>query len=158
MNSRKKFTLESSDQLFRSKHGYYWLASAWFILILWAYLQSSYTVLVGPLVITALVLISSSKYFKKKIDIVVSDDALSIHESGAMLWKTSLRDVKSIDLEEKSFFQLGARKALIIRNSKNDSFYQALDGMSFGKLETLEVINELRKLSNNNAEQKHSPG
>ncbi|MBW9260852.1 MAG: hypothetical protein K1564_04685 [Candidatus Thiodiazotropha sp. (ex. Lucinisca nassula)] len=151
MDSRKIFTLESSNELFRSKQGYYWFAGTWFALMLWAYLQSSFTVLVGPVVITIIVLIASSKYLKQKIDIVISDDALSIHENGATLWRTSLRDITSIDLEEKSFFQLGARKALIIRNSKNDSFYQALDGMNFGKFEAFEVINELRALSNKNA-------
>jgi hypothetical protein len=151
MDSRKKYTLESSNDLFRRKQGYYWFVGSWFVLIVWAYLQSSYAMLAGPLVVTILVLLSSSKYLKKKVDLVVSDDALSIHEGGAVLWRTSLRDITSIDLEEKSFFQLGARKALIIRNRENDSYYQALDGMSFGKLETIEVVNELRALINGNA-------
>jgi hypothetical protein len=151
MDSRRKFTLESSKDLFRSKSSYYGFVGIWLVLIVWAYLQSSFTVLAGPLVITILVLLTSSKYLKKKIDIVVSDEALSIHESGATLWTVYLRDITSIDLEEKSFFQLGARKALIIRKGKNDSFYQALDGMSFGNFETIEVINELRALSDKNA-------
>jgi hypothetical protein len=151
MDSRIIFTLESSNELFRSKLGYYIFSGTWLVLILWAYLHSSYTVLVGPLVITIIVLLSSSKYLRKKIDIIVSNDALSIHERGATLWKVSLRDISSIDLEEKSLFQFGARKALIIRSRKNDSFYQALDGMNFGEFETFEVINELRALSNKNA-------
>ncbi|MET0069187.1 MAG: hypothetical protein ABW096_04055 [Candidatus Thiodiazotropha sp.] len=151
MNSRKTYTLESSIKLFNSKQGYYSLVGTWLVLLLWAYQQSSYTVLVGPLVITIIILLAATKYFKKKIDIVITDDTLSIHEGDATLWVTLLRDITSIDYEKKSLFQLGARKAMIIRNSKKDSYYLALDGMSFKKLDNEEVINELKSLYSNNA-------
>ncbi len=60
-------------------------------------------------------------------------------------------DITSVDYEEKGIFQLGARQAMIIRNSKNDSYYQALDGMSFENLEIPEAIEELKALIGNNA-------
>lgn len=150
MDNHKTYTLESCNRSFRNKYGYYSLVGTWLVLLVWAYQQSSYTVLVGPLVITILILIPT-KYLKKKIDIIISGDTLSIHEGNATLWATLLRDITSIDYEEKGMFQLGARKAIIIRNSKHDSYYQALDGMCFGKLETYEVISELKALSSKNA-------
>jgi hypothetical protein len=148
MCSHKTYTLESSNKSIRSKQGYYALVGTWLVLLVWAYQQSSYTALLAPLLTTILILITTPKHLKKKIDIVISDDTLSIHEGNATLWVTLLRDITSIDYEEKGIFQLGARKSIIIRNSKNDSYYQALDGMSFGKSEISEVINELKALSN----------
>jgi hypothetical protein len=151
MENHTTYTLESCNQSFRSKQGYYSLVGIWLAFLVGAYQQSSYTVLLGPLIITILILIPTPKYLRKKIDIVISGDTLSIHEGNATLWVTLLRDITSIDYEEKSIFQLGARKAIIIRNSKNDSYYQALDGMCFGMLGTSEVINKLKALSNKNA-------
>jgi hypothetical protein len=146
----KTYTLESYNELVNSKQVYYMLIGSWFaLLMIWALLEASFMVLVGPLVVTILVLFPTPKYLKRKINIVISDDTLSIHEGDATLWVTLLRDITSIEYVERSLFQLGARKSIIIRNNKDDSYYQALDGMSFDSLEISDVINELKDLVNN---------
>lgn len=146
-----KYTLEYSVKVALVKRDYYWIAGSWLALLVWAYVQSSYTLLIPPLVVTILVLLPVPGFLKKTIDIVVSDDALSIHSSEAVLWTTALRDITSIELEERGVFPHGVRKAMIIRNSQDDSYYLSLNGGSFGKRDVSEVIRDLNAMWKNSS-------
>ena len=146
--NNKTYTLKTSNELYNNKQGYYSLAFMIIIIFIWAFIKASYTILIGPILITLIILIPTPEFLKRRLDIVISDEILSIKEGGATLWATPLQDIISIDYETKGIFQLGARKAMIIRNNKNDSYYQSLDGLSFGKLKHEEVISDIKSLCN----------
>ena len=116
---------------------------AWAIVLAFAIYQTSVTILIPPLLVTFFMLISDSRGPSIISEIVIQDGVLTIQKSDAVLWSTPQSEIKSIEIEEKGLFQLGARKALVIRTIKNDSYYQSLDGVSAKGYEITEMIDEI---------------
>ncbi|MCG8489808.1 MAG: hypothetical protein MI756_20225 [Chromatiales bacterium] len=148
MNNRepeesKRYTLEASFKFLKKRQDYYWILVAWAIVLAFAIYQTSVTILIPPLLVTFFMLISDSRGPSIISEIVIQDGVLTIQKSDAVLWSTPQSEIKSIEIEEKGLFQLGARKALVIRTIKNDSYYQSLDGVSAKGYEITEMIDEI---------------
>ena len=148
MNNRepeesKRYTLEASFKFIKKRQDYYWILVAWAIVLAFAIYQASVTILIPPLLVTFFMLISDSRGPSIISEIVIQDGVLTIQKSDAVLWSTPQSEIKSIEIEEKGLFQLGARKALVIRTIKNDSYYQSLDGVSAKGYEITEMIDEI---------------
>ena len=148
MNNRepeesKRYTLEASFKFLKKRQDYYWILLAWAIVLAFAIYQASATILIPPLLVTFFMLISDSRGPSIISEIVIQDGVLTIQKSDAVLWSTPQSEIKSIEIEEKGLFQLGARKALVIRTIKNDSYYQSLDGVSAKGYEITEMIDEI---------------
>ncbi|MEW8627323.1 MAG: hypothetical protein AB2551_16370 [Candidatus Thiodiazotropha sp.] len=139
----KRYTLEVSFKFLKERQDYYWVLVAWAIVLAFAIYQASVTILIPPLLVTFFMLISDSRGPNIISEIVIQDGVLTIQKSDAVLWSTPQSEIKSIEIEEKGLFQLGARKALVIRTIKNDSYYQSLDNVSVKGYEITEMIDEI---------------
>ena len=137
METTKTFTGISPSKLKWGKSEILWLAAVWAVFIIWSYRWASF--------IPIIVLVRLPG-FARKVEIKISDEALSIHEANAVLWTTRLEDITSIELEEsKRAITKATNKALLIRNNKNDSYFLPLDGMTFEGLEPNQLVESLNQ-------------
>ena len=146
MEIKQTFTGISPTGFKWNKNEILWLVSVWVAFIVWAYLWESYVPVIVLAVLTGIAFLIRLPGLKRKIEIKISDNALSIHEGNAVLWKTGLQDITSIELEEKQrAFSKATNKALLIRNNKNDSYFLPLDGMAFEGLEPDELVENINQ-------------
>ena len=143
---KKTFTGTSPTKLKWGRSEILWLAAVWIAFIIWSYMWASFIPIIVLAVMTLISVLVRLPGFARKVEIKISDEALSIHEANAVLWNTRLEDITSIGLEEsKRAFSKATNKALLIRNNKNDSYFLPLDGMTFEGLEPGQLVESLNQ-------------
>lgn len=146
MTIKQTFTGSSLSKFGWGKNEFLWLVSVWVAVIIWSYLWSSIVPIIVLAVLSIISIAIRLPVFESKTCIKISDDTLSIHGEDAVLWKTQLKDITSIELEERErLFTKATNKVLLISNSKNDSYLLPLDGMKFEGLNPNELTEKLNE-------------
>ncbi len=149
MDIEKTFTGTAAPNFLSGKKYLLWLAAVWLVFIAWAVIESSLFPIIVISAFSAIALVARLPVFEYKTCIKISHGALSVHSKETLLWQTDLKDVISIELEEKNrVIAGGSNKALLIRNNKNDSYFLPLDGLVFDGLEADELVQALNAIRN----------
>ena len=127
-----------------------WLIVVWIACITWSYMESTIRPIIIIAIVSVIFFIVRLPIFERKIYIKINNGELSIHSKNAILWKTLLKDITSIDLEvSKRLIPTVAGKAILIRNNKNDSYFLPLDGVTFEGLNPAALVDELNNIKGN---------
>ncbi len=146
METRKTFTGSSPPKFRWNKKEILWLVSVWIAFIIWSYIGSTFFPVIIVAVLSIVAILIRLPGLETKTCIKIGDETLSIHSEDAVLWRTDLKGITSIELEENErAFTSATNKALLIRNDKNDSYFLPLDGMTFEGFEPDELVEQLNQ-------------
>ena len=148
METEKTF-IGSSSKIKWSKSYLIWFSFLWLAFILISYVNSTFIPVITLAVFSLIVISLWLPIFEGKTYIKVSGGILSIQDRNSVLWKTNIKDITSIELEESNkIIPSITQKALLIRNNKNDSFYLSLDGITFEDQDPHQLVHELNEIKN----------
>ncbi|MES9945190.1 MAG: hypothetical protein ABW080_09570 [Candidatus Thiodiazotropha sp.] len=149
MEIEKTFIGSSPPKIQWSKSYLIWFGCLWLAFIVFSYVNSSFIPILTLAVFSLISFILRLPVFEGKTYIKVSGGILSIHDKNSVLWRTSIKDITSIELEERGkIIPSVAQRALLIRNNKNDSYYLSLDGVTFKDQDPNQLVHELNEIKN----------
>ena len=149
IEAEKTFVGTSPPDFRLAKKDILWLVLVWCGFIVWSVIDDSFFPIIVVGFFTILSVVIRLPALVGKTYIKIGNGALSVHSKDALLWKTPLQDITSIELEESErIMSATPGRALLIRNNKDDSYYLPLDGTSFEGYEPAELVNALNEIRN----------
>ena len=158
MEAEKTFIGTSPSKIHLRKKDFLWAGSIWIGFIILSYWASSFIPIIVLAVVFIFSLLMRLRPFQRKIYIKIGGGTLSVHSRNAVLWKSHLTDITSIDLEDNCRAQSAVSgKALLIRNNEGDSYYLPLGGITFEGLKPESLVKVLNEIMNNARQMAEQP-
>ncbi len=93
MNTEKRYTAVASYGSLKTNSNIRSILVIWLVLAVWAFVESLYSLLLAPAIITLVMFLPHSLRSNAKFSIIINDGVLSIHSGEAILWSTVLLKV-----------------------------------------------------------------
>lgn len=149
METEKTFIGSSPSKIQWSQRYLIWFSFLCVAFIVISYMNSTFIPIITLAVFFLISFSLRLPIFERKTYIKVSGGILSIHNRNSVLWKTDVKDITSIELEEsEQTIPSVTQKALLIRNNKNDSYYLPLDRVTFKDQDPNQLVHELNEIKN----------